>query len=267
MMIYNPFVRPRNLSTASCVTAVLLASLLLVSPVIGGIRASGKYSGVVFFDRWGGCILFSGVYLMYISEDVKESLREYDGQAIEIDALQVIQPVNPGDGLIKRFTVLGPAPARQTAYTVEGTKLEAQPITIHPPFATLMLTITNERNSAAKINSSEIGFALLAQRAEDEPESSPSDGPSTAVITRTSVLNSHSYFEARIGDKATSYSYVITDTDRLPASFTLAPHLSKTTKITFMLPPGNYQFLAGYGGGVHENYLVVSNPVSIEFWR
>ena len=28
-----------------------------------GIRAPGKYSGVVIYDRWGGCILFGGVYL------------------------------------------------------------------------------------------------------------------------------------------------------------------------------------------------------------
>src|SRR5438128_2894549 len=144
-MIYNPVVRPRNLSAASYVTACLL--LLLVSPATGGIRAPAKYSGVVFFDRWGGCLLFSGVYLMYISEDVKEGLRRYDGQAIEIDALRVIQPVNPGDGLIKRFNVLGHAHAKQAAYTVEGTKLEARPITIRPPFATVMLTITNEGSS------------------------------------------------------------------------------------------------------------------------
>ena len=99
MMIYNRVVRPRNLSAASSVTCVL-ALLLLVGPATGGICAAGKYSGVVFFDRWGGCIFFSGVYLMYISEETKENLREYDGQAIEIDALQVVQPVNPGDGLI-----------------------------------------------------------------------------------------------------------------------------------------------------------------------
>src|SRR5258708_10033313 len=183
MMIYNHAVRTRDLSATSCVTACLLALLLLVSHATGGIRAPGKYSGVVFFDRWGGRILFSGVYLIYISEDAKESLREYDGRAIEIDALQVIQPINPGDGLIERFNVLGPAHAKQAAYTVEGTKLEAQPITIRPPFATLTLTLTNEGSSVAKINSSEIGFALLAQRTEDEPFVAPSDGPSTAAIT------------------------------------------------------------------------------------
>jgi hypothetical protein len=259
MMVYNPVVQRRNLFTASSGTACLLAVLGLVSLAIAGIRVPGKYSGVVFFDRWGGCILFSGVYLMYISEDVKEGLRQYDGQAIEIDALEVIQPINPGDGLIKRLNVIGPAHRKQTAYTVEGTKLEAQPTAINPPFATLTLTIMNKGTDVATINSSEIGFALLGQRTTDERSLSPSDGPSTAVITRTNVLNPHSSDE--------SHSYVITDEDRLPASFSLAPQGSKTTRITFMLPRGSYQFLAGYGGGVHETYLVVSNPVSIDFFK
>lgn len=113
MMVYNPVVQLKNVSIASRVTAFFLASLLLVNVAAAGIRTAGKYSGVVFFDRWGGCILFSGVYLMYISEEVKENLREYNGQAIEIDSLEVVQPVNPGDGLIKRFNVIGAARLKQ----------------------------------------------------------------------------------------------------------------------------------------------------------
>jgi len=75
--------------------------IVLIGPVlIAGIRASGKYSGVVFYDRWDNCILFNGVYLMYISEAVKEKLRPYRGQSVEINATDVYQPVNPGDGLI-----------------------------------------------------------------------------------------------------------------------------------------------------------------------
>lgn len=259
MMIYNPIMQRRNLFTASSGTACLLAVLVVASLATAGIRGPGKYNGVVFFDRWDGCILFSGVYLMYISEDVKETLRQYDGQAIVIDALEVIQPINPGDGLIKRLNVIGLAHPKQTAYTVEGTKLEAQPITVNPPFVTLTLTITNEGRDVATINSSGIGFALLGQRTTNNRSLSPSDGPSTALITRTNVLNLHSSNE--------SHSYVITDEDRLPASFSLTPHESKTTKITFMLTRGSYQFLAGYGGGVHEDYLVVSNPVSIDLFK
>jgi hypothetical protein len=67
------------------VTVCVLASLCmsLCTQANAGIRGRGKYSGVVVFDRWDGCILFSGVYLMYVSERVKDQLREYDGQAIE----------------------------------------------------------------------------------------------------------------------------------------------------------------------------------------
>jgi hypothetical protein len=89
------------------ITCVLVSTLLSTAPA--GIRAPGKYSGVVFYDRWGGCILFSGIYLMYISEDVKDTLRSYEGKAIEINAREVIQPINPGDGLIKELEVVGPA--------------------------------------------------------------------------------------------------------------------------------------------------------------
>lgn len=70
-------------------TACFVASLIacLTTTAVGGIRGPGKYSGVVIFDKWGGCILFSGVYLMYVSDSVKDQLRGYEGQAIEIDAL------------------------------------------------------------------------------------------------------------------------------------------------------------------------------------
>lgn len=87
---------------------------------------------MVFFDRWGGCILFSGVYLMYISENIKDTLRQYEGQPTEIDALEVLQPINPGDGLIRRLNILGPVLPKDNWYTVEGTKLDAQPLVIRP---------------------------------------------------------------------------------------------------------------------------------------
>jgi hypothetical protein len=40
---------------------------------------------------------------MYISEAVKDQLRPYAGEAVEIDALTVIQRTNPGDGLIRKI--------------------------------------------------------------------------------------------------------------------------------------------------------------------
>lgn len=249
------------------VACLLVCLCVSVSETAGaGIRAPGRYSGVVIFDRWGGCILFSGIYLMYVSEEVKEQLRPYGGQAVEIYAFDVFQPVNPGDGLIRRFDILGPAEAKQHSYTYEGTKLEATPVAVAPPHITVALTITNEGTTFARIESSQIGFALLAQKTAENNPLSPSDGPSTAVITRTDVLSSQGRWSLRTAGGVNSYSFVVADEDRLPQSFDLAPNESRSTRIAFMLPSGHYQFFAGYGGGVHEEKLVVSNPVSIEFW-
>lgn len=85
----------------------VLAAALIIPILVAGIRGAGKYNGVVFYDRWGNCYLFSGVYLMYISEKVKETLRPYQGRAMEIDAKEVYQPMNPGDGLITKYEVIG----------------------------------------------------------------------------------------------------------------------------------------------------------------
>jgi hypothetical protein len=246
-------------------TVCLLASLSVSfsTAANAGIRAPGKYSGVVIFDRWDGCILFSGIYLMYVSETVKNQLRQYDGQAIEIEALDVFQPNNPGDGLIRRLSVLGPAESKGW-YSVEGLKLVAQPIATEGSRTSIELTITNEGNAPTKINSSQIGFVLLSQKVEGL--FTPSDGPSTAAITRANVFLGKGTWGFGTADRTYSYSYAIADKTKLPEVFVLAPNESRSTTITFQLPAGHYQFFAGYGGGVHESKSIVSNPVSIERW-
>ena len=35
-------------------------------------------------------------------------------------------------------------------------------------------------------------------------------------------------------------------------------------KITFQIPPGQYQFIFGYGGGVHEEMSLASNAISFD---
>jgi hypothetical protein len=56
----------RSLRATFC--AGVLAAVALAPMLVAGIRGPGKYHGVVFYDRWDNCYLFSGVYLMYISE-------------------------------------------------------------------------------------------------------------------------------------------------------------------------------------------------------
>jgi hypothetical protein len=201
---------------------------------------------------------------MYVSERVKDQLRSYDGQAIELDALEVIQPTNPGDGLIQKLKVLGPAPPSKSPFTFEGISLDAQPVAVKDVRAAIELTITNKGDTPARIDTSQIGFVLLSEKIAGVQ--TPSDGPSTAVITRSSVLLDKGTWGLGNGETVYSYSYIIPDSVRLPQSFELAPHMSRTTQVRFELPAGHYQFFAGYGGGVHESKLNVSNPVSIELW-
>ena len=78
-----------------------------VGSSFAGIRAPGKYSGVVVFDRWDTCYLYSGIYLMYVSQKTKEGLRQYEGKSVEIDAKEVLQIINSGDGLIGKYEFLG----------------------------------------------------------------------------------------------------------------------------------------------------------------
>jgi hypothetical protein len=199
---------------------------------------------------------------MYISEAVKDQLRPYEGRAIELDALEVAQPTNPGDGLIRKLRVLGSAPPNSRPFSFDDIKLKAQPLAAEGSHAAIELTITNEGDASAKVDSSEIGFALLSERVADAQ--TPSDGPSTAVITRTNIFTGKGTWTVGTRDKIYSYSYLIADSLKLPSSFALAPHKSLSTQMRFDLPPGHYQFFAGYGGGVHESRLNVSNPVSID---
>src|SRR5579862_6669903 len=108
---------------------VFFVGLLAVSGVapmlLAGIRPAGKYNGVVLYDRWNNCYLFSGVYLMYVSDFVKEALRPFNGRSMEIDAKEVAQPMNPGDGLITKFVVVGESRENNRTPPISGIELRA----------------------------------------------------------------------------------------------------------------------------------------------
>jgi hypothetical protein len=243
----------------ACFVAILIACL--TTAAIGGLRGPGKYSGVVIFDRWGGCTLFSGVYLMYVSESVKDQLRKYEGQAVEIDALEVKQPMNRDDGLIRRLKVIGPAESKHAWYRVEGISLEARPVAIKKSLG-VEITITNKRETPVRIDSSQIGLALLSERIEGAQ--TPSDGPSMAVITRADVFKAHGGRQVGAGSKMYSYSFLIPEGYMCPQVFELGSNESRKIRIAFELPAGHYQFFAGYGGGVHESKSIASSPVDLD---
>ncbi len=88
-------------------------------------RLPGKYSGVVIYDRWDACMIYNGIYVTYVSEEIKKDLRKYAGQAVQIDVKDIVQPINPGDGCIKKFDFLNAIPKDQGSSSFEGISLES----------------------------------------------------------------------------------------------------------------------------------------------
>lgn len=245
-----------------------LASILVVFitsveniSAYAGLRGPGKYCGVVFFDRWDSCLLLSGPYITYISENVKEKLRPFAGMAIQVDASDVFQPMNPGDALIRKYEILGPAPDTHHWVVLDGLELTAEAdFSLHalPGF---LIEIRNVGSATAKLASSEIGPVLMGSG-----PASPfrvSDGLSEAVITRANLLNSSSR-EFIVDGMRRSASYVIDSKTRPPEVFELKPSETMKARITINVPPGQYQFIFGYGGGVHEEKSLASNSISFQ---
>jgi hypothetical protein len=234
-------------------TVVVL--VLLTSAAFGGTRGPGKYAGVVIFDRWDTCYLYSGTYLMYIAENQKEELRRYAGQSILIDAKKVFQPVNPGDGLITELKYLGKAKEKEDLPGVDGLKLtvaiKSEGGNSHLKFE---LTIENQGDKAVEIDTGEVAPTLFGKKAGDDPFS-PSDGKSEAKITRYNF----EYEKRRSGNP---FAVILENADSLPRSFTLGSGQKRQFTIRINAPPGEYDFLFGYGGGVHAGRGVASNLVS-----
>jgi hypothetical protein len=241
-------------------TLVVLAwAFILVAHA--GIRGPGKYCGVVVFDRWDTCFLLSGPYITYISDNVKNELRPYRGKAVQVDASNVFQPVNPGDALIRKYTIIGPAPDTHRWAILDGLDLIARSDFAPHGKPTFLIEIRNTGGNPINVNRHEVGPVLLA------PISKlpflVSDGLSMAVITRGDLVN-HSSWQNTVDGATHSWSYTIDSKTHAPAQLQLNAGQSMKARITFDVPPGQYQFMFGYGGGVHEEKSLASNTISFD---
>jgi hypothetical protein len=232
---------------------ILIALLLAISGslliVHAGMRGRGKYSGVVIFDRWDTCLLLSGVYVTYVSDEVKENLRTYRNQAIEVDASEVFQPMNPGDALIRKYTIIGPAPEASREQAIEGVRIIVKSDFDSDRAIGFLITIENAADSPIQIDSTAIGPTLLGLKTENMFDAA--DGKSIAWITRVNLLNPSSW-SSTIGHLTSSASYSSDPNSKLPERFNLNPGKSKQIRVTLKVPAGPYQFLVGFGGGVHS---------------
>jgi hypothetical protein len=239
----------------------LVICCLAIAPAWAGLRWNGKYCGVVLFDRWDACTLYSGIYVMYVSEKVKEGLRPYAGQAMQIDATDVWQPINPGDGLIRAYKVLGPAPDRDDGWfgPVTGLELKVDMRVVKgkPEFR---LKIRNGSDREVTIHSDHLAPTVLGKI--DSAPYQPfavADGPSWAFVTRSQFDMQGSWcivWGRKVFWRVTS--------GRVPPYTHLAPGQQMVVTVLVNAPPGEYEFLCGYGGGLHASKCVASNLVSFD---
>jgi len=241
---------------------VLLLLTLVATTSLAGIRARGKYAGVVIFDRWDTCYLYSGVYLMYVSSKTKERLRQYEGKSIEIDAREVYQPINPGDGLIGKFKFLRVA---------RNDWLDQLSLTVEPGFennerSTLVVGIENRSAKAMEVSTGSLAPTLLGPILQNA--FSPSDGKSDAWLTRSPMKFPAFLKEIGMWPKSDKthplmregdVEYYLNVEEELPDKILIPPGSKKTITMSFNLPKGEYEFLCGYAGGVHEVKTIASN--------
>ncbi|MGA2144590.1 MAG: hypothetical protein ABSH49_06485 [Bryobacteraceae bacterium] len=249
----------------------LLLALLLLNPCFSGILGPGKYNGVVIFDRWDGCHLYTGVFEMEISEKVKELLRPYRGKAVLIDAQEVYQPVNPGDALITKLTVLGPAedttpPHIMPPPAVEGLSVRAIPSIPEQGEGEFIIELRNDSSSPREIDTYALGPTVLTT-SRGRQCLSPADGPSLPILTRLSVSFMQQYPGGGISC-GTNGQMIAAKASLAPGfalsrRFQLDPGKSIEVPVRFHLPPGEYEFLAGYGGS-YQGPSLASNFVDFD---
>jgi hypothetical protein len=230
----------------------------------------GKYTGVVVFDRWGGCELYRGVGVMYVSERVKQQLKDQAGKCVEVDATEVRQPLNPGGASIEKLTILGPARDAETWCSAEGLKLVAAPAFKDGQPPELALRVENTTEKPVTVHMNLLGPTVLGKKVGGNPllaAFEASDGPSHAVVTDQSLWTEPGG-EPRSKIKGVAlgrkWQWTITEPRTFEKHVKLGPKGTLEVHILLELPEGEYEFLAGYGGNFSQGRSIASNRVGFD---
>lgn len=246
----------------------MLAILALTSSISQAARppSSGKYTGVAIFDRWGGCTLYSGVDVMYVSERVKQKLLPYKNKPIRVDATEISQSSQFGDGLIKKVVYRGPA-SIYPDWSGDGLRLKTFPAFKNGDKPSIVIEVINTGLKDLRLDSAKLAPTLLTKTGYINPLYRPTDGPSFALITGQG-------FAAFGNDKPVvrrsgvaygrPYSWRIEKSQLPPAHFTLKPHQKKRIKIMLDVPRGEYDFLCGYNNGLPDSQVTASNLTAFD---
>jgi hypothetical protein len=205
--------------------------------------------------------------MTYISQAVKEQLRPYAGQAIQIDVAEITQPMNPGDGLVKSYVILGEAPDDPGDPIANKIEIKAEPAFDGKSAPMFDITVRNISLERVSVSPSELGPTLLG--VNRGVSFSASDGKSVAWITR-SDLELHGpdqmatfSWSSTVDGKTVAYAkYIAVQPCTFKDRVELAAYEVVSCRVRLDVPTGEYQFMAGYGGGVHAWKSIVSNAIS-----
>jgi len=225
----------------------------------------GKYSGVVIFDRWGGCIFYRGVYVLYISEAIKGELKGEAGKCIQVDATQVGQVMNPGEAVIKKLTVLGPAPPIPPSVP-EGVKLVVAPAFDDGHAPEFTIRVENGTQQPILLHMDDLGPTVLGKREIKNDARrffDVLDGESQAIITNQSLWTVPGD-QPRRKIKGGNWQWEIKQPLDYTVRTTLRPTEAFEVRISFKLPAGEYEFLAGYGGNFSTGQCIASNLLAFD---
>lgn len=251
---------------------VLLIGCVLAVSAWGGIRGSGNYNGIVIFDRWDSCHLYSGAYVMEISDSVKHLLRPYANRPVWVRVSEVVQSRNPGDGRIEQLEVLGPSEETTPEDLAKTPLLEDLSLRAFANFSSadspeLIIELRNTGTVYRSVDMHALGPTLFAKK--DGPEcSNSSDGPSLVAITRTNIEFMYQYPTESSGcfldEKRRTARLWLPPGLVVSTAFDLGPGQSIEVPLRFELSAGEYEFLAGYGGGVHAARTLASNRIAFD---
>jgi hypothetical protein len=208
---------------------------------------------------------------MEISEKVKEALRPFAGQAMLIDAKQVWQPMNPGDGLIAKFEILGAAPDPTESVFGRPPVLDGISLSVTPNFGTqdgdeFIITLRNVGDRTREIDAESLAPTLLAKKQGLECFA-PSDGPSYLAVTRVNINFMHQHEaggSCLVNGKGRAVRMFLPPGVAISRRFSLQPAQLVEVPVAFELSFGEYQFLAGYGGGAHQARALATKTISFD---
>ena len=168
---------------------------------------------------------------------------------------------NPGDGLIRRFELLGSAPEDRNHPLPDGLKIEVADdfgITGTPAFLIAARNMGEERSTSIAHGSAQLSSAKTTTTISALPRwkirgPADQDRPLDRNVIRQNGFK--------------SASYTVDPACAMPEHFELAPGQTMSCRVTFKVSPGQYQFMVGYGGGVFESESLVSNAISFDLDR